>query len=34
MNLIEIREGRTFFNGVARALRGHVTVDFLTNKVR
>jgi hypothetical protein len=34
MLLIEIREGRIFFYGVARALDGRVTVDFLTNESR
>jgi hypothetical protein len=30
--LIQIRDGRLFFDGVARAIDGHVTVLFLTNE--
>jgi hypothetical protein len=34
MTLIKIWEGRIFFDGIARVLDGHVTVDFLTNESR
>jgi hypothetical protein len=32
MILIEIRQGRSFLVARARALNGHVTVEFLTNE--